>query len=140
MPSFDAEIRRLGERLLIKTRAIDTRTGVLAAEVIPGIPGQRPVTIKMVDAKTRTPVETLEVDTCLVATGRMPNTASLGLQHQGIQTDRGFVPVDDHMRVLTHAASAQVFFVIITTVTTVKVMMSQQYCVIVPINTYLQSQ
>ena len=166
MPSFDAEIRRLGERLLIKTRAIDTRTGVLAAEVIPGIPGQRPVTIKMVDAKTRTPVETLEVDTCLVATGRMPNTASLGLQHQGIQTDRGFVPVDDQMRVLSraakeggrvvpglycigdangkmmlaHAASAQVFFVIITTVTTVKVMMSQQYCVIVPINTYLQSQ
>lgn len=134
MPTFDSEIRRHAERLLIKPRAIDTRTGVFASEVTPGIPGVKPVTIKMIDAKTKAHVETLEVDACLVATGRMPNTAALGLEHMKIETDRGFVAVDEKMRVLTkkdggelvkglycigdangkmmlaHAASAQVSF------------------------------
>lgn len=101
MPTFDSEIRRLADRLLIKPRAVDTRTGVYAAEVIPGIPGKRPVTIKMIDAKTKLPVETLEVDVCLVATGRSPNTATLGLDLQHVELDKGFVPVDSQMRVLT---------------------------------------
>jgi len=100
MPTFDPEIRRLAERLLIKPRAIDSRVGVFASEVIPGIPGVKPVTIKMIDAKTKEHVETLEVDACLVATGRVPNTVGLGLDAAGITTDRGFVQVDDHMRVL----------------------------------------
>ena len=30
----------------------------------------------------------------------MPNTEGLGLATAGIETDRGFVQVDDHMRVL----------------------------------------
>jgi len=101
MPTFDAEIRRLADRILIKPRAIDSRTGVFASEVIPGIPGKKPVTIKMIDAKTKELVETLEVDACLVATGRVPNTASLGLSNAKIETDRGFVVVDDTMRVMT---------------------------------------
>jgi dihydrolipoamide dehydrogenase len=101
MPTFDAEVRRIADRLLIKPRAVDTRTGVFASEVIPGIPGKKPVTIKMIDAKTKAHVETLEVDACLVATGRMPNTASLGLDKRSVALDRGFVPVDEKMRVLT---------------------------------------
>jgi NADH dehydrogenase FAD-containing subunit len=36
MPTFDPEIARLAERLLIKPRAIDYRTGVFASEVAPG--------------------------------------------------------------------------------------------------------
>lgn len=104
MPTFDAEIRRLADRLLIKPRPIDSRTSVFAAEVIPGIPGKKPVSIKMIDAKTKEHVETLEVDACLVATGRIPNTAALGLDHAGITTDRGFIPVDAHMRVLKKAS------------------------------------
>jgi dihydrolipoamide dehydrogenase len=76
MPAFDSEIRRLADRLLIKPRPIDYRTGVFASEVIPGIPGKKPVTIKMIDAKTKELTETLEVDTCLVATGRVPNTGN----------------------------------------------------------------
>jgi len=79
MPTFDPEIRRLADRLLIKPRSIDSRTGVFAAEVIPGEPGKKPVTIKMIDAKTKEHKETLEVDACLVATGRAPATATLGL-------------------------------------------------------------
>jgi len=99
MPTFDPEIRRLADRLLIKPRAIDSRVGVFASEVIPGEPGKKPVTIKMIDAKTKEHVETLEVDACLVATGRVPNTVGLGLDSRGIETDRGFITVDDHMRV-----------------------------------------
>jgi dihydrolipoamide dehydrogenase len=100
MPTFDGEIRRLADRLLIKPRAIDSRVGVFASEITPGIPGKRPVTIKMVDAKTREHVETLEVDGCMIATGRVPSTQGLGLDAAGIETDRGFVQVDGTMRVL----------------------------------------
>lgn len=63
MPTFDREIARLAERLLIKTRPIDYRLGVFASEVIPGIPGEKPVTIKMIDADTKEHVETIEVRT-----------------------------------------------------------------------------
>eukprot|EP01035_Chromulina_nebulosa_P022137 gene22137-28664_t len=101
MPGFDPDIRRLAERLLIKPRPIDYRTGVFASEVTPGIPGVKPVTIKMIDAKTKQHVETLEVDACLVATGRAPNTQGLGLDKASIETDRGFIVVDEHMQVLT---------------------------------------
>ena len=46
-------------------------------------------------------VETLEVDAAMVATGRVPNTANMGLESAGIETSRGFVAVDPHMRVMT---------------------------------------
>lgn len=101
MPTFDREIARLAERLLIKTRPIDYRLGVFASEVIPGIPGEKPVTIKMIDAGTKEHVETIEVDACMVATGRVPNTKTLGLENMGIETNRGFVQVDEKMQVLT---------------------------------------
>lgn len=100
MPAIDTEIRRVADRLLIKPRPIDYRTGVFATEVIPGVAGQRPVTIKMIDAKTKEHVETLAVDACLVATGRAPNLVDLDLKAANIETDRGFVCVDEKMRVL----------------------------------------
>jgi len=100
MPTFDPEIRRLADRLLIKSRPIDSRVGVFAAEVTPGILGEKPVTIKMIDAKTKEHVETLEVDACLVATGRVPATDGIGLDALGIETERGFVQVNEKMQVL----------------------------------------
>lgn len=39
MPGFDKEIARLAERVLIKPRAIDYVTGVIASKVTPGVPG-----------------------------------------------------------------------------------------------------
>jgi len=36
MPTFDTEIARIAERLLIKPRPIDYRVGVFASEVTPG--------------------------------------------------------------------------------------------------------
>jgi dihydrolipoamide dehydrogenase len=53
MPTFDREIAKQAERLLIRDRPIDYRLNVFASEVIPGIPGVKPVTIKMIDAKTK---------------------------------------------------------------------------------------
>lgn len=101
MPTFDREIAKQAERLLIRDRAIDFRTSVFASEVTPGIPGVKPVTIKMIDANTKEHVETLEVDACMVATGRVPNTKAMGLEDRGIETNRGFVPVNEHMQILT---------------------------------------
>ena len=102
MPTFDPDVRRVADRLLVKGRGIDYRTGVFASKVTPGIPGEKPVTVNMIDAKTKEHVETLEVDACMVATGRAPNTGDMGLEAAGIETNqRGFVEVDEHMRVLT---------------------------------------
>ncbi len=43
--------------------------------------------------------ETLDADRLLVATGRRPNTAALGLDRAGVSTDpRGAVLVDEHLR------------------------------------------
>eukprot|EP00535_Pseudo-nitzschia_heimii_P002752 CAMPEP_0197183000 /NCGR_PEP_ID=MMETSP1423-20130617/7231_1 /TAXON_ID=476441 /ORGANISM="Pseudo-nitzschia heimii, Strain UNC1101" /LENGTH=533 /DNA_ID=CAMNT_0042633521 /DNA_START=53 /DNA_END=1654 /DNA_ORIENTATION=+ len=101
MPTFDREIAKQAERLLIRDRPIDYRTGVFASEVTPGIPGEKPVTIKMIDAKTKEHVETLEVDAAMVATGRVPNTANMGLEERGIETNRGFINVNEKMQVFS---------------------------------------
>lgn len=108
MPTFDKEIAKQAERLLIRDRAIDYRTGVFAAEVTPGIPGEKPVTIKMIDANTKEHVETIEVDAAMVATGRVPNTNDMGLEDMGIETQRGFVAVNEKMQVLTKHEGGEV--------------------------------
>ncbi len=67
--------------------------------------------------------QTLTVDKVLVATGRRPNTQNIGLESIGLETDRGFIRVNDKMEtavkgyycigdangrcLLAHAASAQ---------------------------------
>jgi dihydrolipoamide dehydrogenase len=43
----------------------------------------------------------LEVDAAMVATGRVPNTNNMGLEDMGIETNRGFVAVNEKMQVLT---------------------------------------
>uniref|UniRef100_A0A7S4K9L4 Dihydrolipoyl dehydrogenase n=2 Tax=Odontella aurita TaxID=265563 RepID=A0A7S4K9L4_9STRA len=108
MPTFDREIAKQAERLLIRDRPIDYRTGVFASEVTPGIPGEKPVTIKMIDADTKEHVETIEVDAAMVATGRVPNTANMGLEDAGIETSRGFVAVNERMEVLTKHEDGEV--------------------------------
>ena len=82
---FDKQIAQLAERLLIRPRAIDYRTNVFASKVTPGIPGVKPVTIEMIDAKTKEHVETLEVDACMVCTGRAPYSEGLGLENTGAE-------------------------------------------------------
>ncbi|HEY9809740.1 MAG TPA: dihydrolipoyl dehydrogenase [Halomicronema sp.] len=97
MPTFDPDIAKQAQRVLIAPRDIETRTGVLAAKVTPG----SPVTIELADTKTKEVVEVLEVDACLVATGRIPATKDLGLEKVGVETDRrGFIPVNDDLQIL----------------------------------------
>ncbi len=114
MPGFDPDIAKLAERILIKPRDIETKVGVRAKKVTPG----SPVVIELDTG------EVLEVDACLVATGRIPATKNLGLETVGIEVDRrGFLEIDDTMAttvphlwaigdatgkmMLAHAASAQ---------------------------------
>jgi dihydrolipoamide dehydrogenase len=96
MPTFDPDIAKIAARHLIEGRDIDARAGVLAQSIQPGCP----VRIELVDMKTREPVETLEVDAVLVATGRVPVSRDLNLASVGVETNRGFIPVDDSLRVL----------------------------------------
>jgi len=100
MPFFDKQIAQLADRLLIRPRAIDSYTGVFASEVIPGEPGVKPAVVKMIDAKTKEPTATLEVDAVMVCTGRAPYSEGLGLQDVGAKMNRGFVQVDEKMQVL----------------------------------------
>ncbi|MBD0343908.1 MAG: dihydrolipoyl dehydrogenase [Coleofasciculus sp. Co-bin14] len=98
MPTFDPDIAKLATRVLITPRDIETHAGVLAKKVTPGTP----VVIELADAKTKEVVDVLEVDACLVATGRIPFTKDLGLEAVGVETDRrGFIPVNDTMAVLS---------------------------------------
>jgi dihydrolipoamide dehydrogenase len=97
MPGFDTDIAKLAKRILIDPRDIDARSGLLAKRVIPG----SPVVIELADAKTKEVVEILEVDACLVATGRIPDTKNLNLDAVGVSLDRrGFIPVNNRMEVL----------------------------------------
>lgn len=97
MPGFDPEIAKIAKRVLIEDRDIETYTGVFATKIKPG----KPVSIELTDAKTKLPVATLEVDACLVATGRIPATRNLGLETVGIELDRrGFINVNDRMEVI----------------------------------------
>ena len=97
MPGFDPDIAKLAQRVLIAPRDIETKVGLLAMKVTPG----SPVVIELADAKTKEIVEVLEVDACLIATGRIPATQDLGLESVGVEIDRrGFIPVNDEMAVL----------------------------------------
>ncbi|XP_057730431.1 dihydrolipoyl dehydrogenase 2, chloroplastic [Arachis stenosperma] len=99
MPGFDPEIGKLAQRVLINPRNIDYHTGVFASKITPARDG-KPVRIELIDAKTKEPKDTLEVDAALIATGRAPFTHGLGLENIDVVTQRGFVPVDERMRVI----------------------------------------
>lgn len=99
MPGFDPEIGKLAQRVLINPRKIDYHTGVFASKITPAKDG-KPVIIELIDAKTKEPKGSLEVDAALIATGRAPYTDGLGLENINVQTQRGFIPVDERMSVI----------------------------------------
>jgi dihydrolipoamide dehydrogenase len=89
LPGMDAEIAREAERIFEK-QGIEFKLGArvtsanrVGDEVSVGIEGQ----------------ESVRCDRVLLAVGRTPNTADLGLESVGIELDpRGRVPIDDHFR------------------------------------------
>ena len=97
MPTFDPDIAKLAKRTLIEGRDIETKVGLIARKVTPG----SPVVIELADPATKELLEVLEVDACLVATGRIPATREIGLESLGVESDRrGFIPVNDRLQVL----------------------------------------
>ena len=90
VPSMDGETRKAMERVLKKQGfKIKTQTKVTGATVTPD-------GVKLtVEPAAGGAAEEVEADVVLVATGRRPNTAGLGLEEMGIETDRaGRVVVD----------------------------------------------
>jgi len=96
MPTFDPDITKIAKKNLIQSRDIDTKSNVFATKITPGCP----VKIELTDARTKEIVDKLEVDGVLVATGRIPNSKNLNLDSVGIETVKGYIPIDDQMRVI----------------------------------------
>ena len=69
-----------------------------------GITTRTSTTVASVDADEQRAVlhlegaDSLEVDLVLVAVGRGPRSAGIGLEEVGVSTDRGFVPTDERLR------------------------------------------
>ncbi len=95
MPTFDPDITKIAKKNLIQSRDIETKSNVFATKVTPGCP----VNIELTDPQSRKIVEKLEVDAVLVATGRSPNSDGLNLEKLKVETMKGFIPIDNKMRV-----------------------------------------
>ncbi|WP_427891930.1 dihydrolipoyl dehydrogenase family protein [Kribbella sp. GL6] len=91
LPREDADIAGAVSEILVD-QGVDVRTGVRATAVRRE-PSHGPVSVTLEDGSSVTG------DELLVATGRTPVTADLGLDAAGVElTARGFVQVDDHLR------------------------------------------
>ena len=91
LPIEDEEISKELERRFTR-RGIGCRTGTKLAHVESGDGGVR-LTLEK-DGK----VEQLEVEMLLVAVGRAPVSADLGLEALGVKIERGYLEVDDFLR------------------------------------------
>ncbi|HOK66730.1 MAG TPA: dihydrolipoyl dehydrogenase [Anaerohalosphaeraceae bacterium] len=113
LPEMEPELGRTLNRLFTQ-RGIRIFTGTKVESLTAGEKGVSAVLSNG---------QTVEADKVLIATGRRPNTPSLGLETVGLQTDRGFIRVNERMEtsakgifcigdanglcLLAHAASAQ---------------------------------
>jgi len=92
LPIEDEEVSKELERAFRK-RGIDCRTSCKLQEVETTDGGVR-LRLESHDGEQ----ETLEAEILLVAVGRAPVTGNLGLQDIGIETEKGFVPVNAMMQ------------------------------------------
>ncbi|MVU84072.1 dihydrolipoyl dehydrogenase [Nocardia sp. ET3-3] len=91
VPLEDKEIGTALVRSFTK-RGIKVLTGATVTGIAQGEGG---LSVTVGGAKP----QELPADVVLVGVGRRPNTAELGLEIAGIETDaRGFIPVDEHLR------------------------------------------
>lgn len=117
VPLEDEEVSQTLERAF-RRRGIGYRTGA----TVQGITVEEGVAIVTVADADGAESE-IECDKVLVAIGVQGNSEGIGLETAGVNTERGFIPVDDHMRTnvpgvyaigdvtgklpLAHVASAQ---------------------------------
>lgn len=93
LPLEDADIGRGLERLF-RSSGISVRTGAKVAEIRERDDGQLESILTTEDGRE----ERVAADYVLVGVGRRPNTAGLGLEESGVQTSKGWIEVDDHLR------------------------------------------
>ncbi|MEC9345581.1 MAG: dihydrolipoyl dehydrogenase [Pseudomonadota bacterium] len=93
MPGMDVEISRRA-KVIFEKQGITFRLGtkVTGAKV-----HKSKVTLTIEPAAGGT-AENLDTEVVLVSVGRRPYTEGLGLEKVGIETERGFIPVDRHFQ------------------------------------------
>ncbi len=96
LPGMDAEVAKQFQRMLEK-QGFKFHLGHKVARVdrdTTGMPGAKAV----IEPAAGGPTETIEADVVLVATGRRPYTAGLGLEGLGVAMERGAVVIDAHFK------------------------------------------
>jgi dihydrolipoamide dehydrogenase len=94
LPIEDEEISKEIQRAFRKRR-IDVFTG-MKAEAVTVASGR--ATTRIAPSEGEGKIREIETDLVLVAVGRAPVTEGLGLESVGLTGERGFIPVDDHLR------------------------------------------
>ncbi len=92
LPLEEPDAAQVVEKIF-KKRGIDVFTGARLEKAEAGKSG---VTLSLKDKSGAD--KTLEVERVLVAVGRAPIVDDIGLDKAGVQTDRGFVKVDEQLR------------------------------------------
>ena len=96
LPAEDEEAARVLDRQL-RRQKIKTLTATRVEGVETTAEGVR-VHVSSEDKEGNETTDTLEAEIALVAIGVRPNSENLGLEAVGIETDRGWIQVDDRMR------------------------------------------
>ncbi|MEM4246022.1 MAG: dihydrolipoyl dehydrogenase, partial [Candidatus Bathyarchaeia archaeon] len=92
LPSEDEEVARNMTRILEK-QGVGIHVSAKASRIDDSLEGGKILTFE-----TEEGLKKAEGDLILLATGRKPNTAGLGLEKVGVILDRGWIAVDDHMQ------------------------------------------
>jgi len=118
VPLEDEEVSKVVERAFRRRRRVTLKTSTRVQDIDVSDDGVR-VTVATEDGEE----EVLEAERALIAIGVQPNSKKIGLEEVGVETERGNVLVDEHMRTnvdgvyaigdvtgkmaLAHVASAQ---------------------------------
>ena len=92
VPVEDEEVSKELERVFKKEK-IRVETGAKCENIRRGGAGIQ-MTVTLADGKK----EEVEAEKLLVAVGRAPNTAGIGLENTKVEVDRGFIKVDEFQR------------------------------------------
>jgi dihydrolipoamide dehydrogenase len=92
VPVEDEDVSKELERSF-KKQGIRCETGA-KVENIQKLDGSVRFTVTLANGKQ----ENAEVETLLIAVGRKPNTENIGMENTKVQSDRGFIKVDEYQR------------------------------------------
>ncbi|CRG98923.1 dihydrolipoyl dehydrogenase, apicoplast, putative [Plasmodium relictum] len=101
LPIIDSDVAKYFEKIFLKTKPVNYHLNT-EVKYIKASKNNSPVIIgysERNENNDKSEVKELYVDSCLVATGRKPNTQNLGLENMKIQMNRGYVSVDEYLRV-----------------------------------------